>query len=82
MGAALVDRRVYLPKFWTNDRTRCEQAGVPNDVAFAIHSQLADDMIITAVDAQAPVLHARRAALLPVRDPGQRTSTWTFRLVR
>lgn len=78
----LIDRRFYLPRSWTDDRTRCEQAGVPDDVAFAIHSQSADHMINAAVDAQAPVLHARCAAFLPVRDPGQRTSTWSFRLVR
>lgn len=28
-GHSLIDRRVYLPKSWTDDRDRCAQAGVP-----------------------------------------------------
>ena len=53
-GHTLIDRRVYLPKSWTGDRDRCEQAGVPDDVAFAIRSELADDMITAAVAALVP----------------------------
>ncbi|MFD1365758.1 IS701 family transposase [Actinoplanes sichuanensis] len=53
-GHALIDRRVYLPKSWTDDRSRCEQAGVPDDVVFATRSELADDMITAAVNALVP----------------------------
>lgn len=53
-GHALIDRRVYLPKSWTDDRRRCEQAGVPDDVVFATRSELADDMITAAVKALVP----------------------------
>ncbi|MDG4805130.1 IS701 family transposase, partial [Micromonospora sp. WMMD980] len=53
-GHTLIDRRVYLPKSWTDDRQRCEQAGVPDDVAFATRSELADDMITAAVQALVP----------------------------
>jgi SRSO17 transposase len=53
-GHTLIDRRVYLPKSWTGDRDRCEQAGVPDDVAFATRSELADDMITAAVAALVP----------------------------
>ncbi|MGC4750710.1 IS701 family transposase [Micromonospora sp. DT201] len=53
-GHTLIDRRVYLPKSWTDDRQRCEQAGVPDDVAFATRSELADDMITAAVKALVP----------------------------
>jgi len=53
-GHTLIDRRVYLPKSWTDDRDRCEQAGVPDDVVFATRSELADDMITAAVKASVP----------------------------
>ena len=29
-GRALVDRELYLPKSWTDDRDRCREAGVPD----------------------------------------------------
>ena len=48
-GHTLIDRRVCLPKSWTDDRQRCQQAGVPNDAAYATTSALADDMITAAV---------------------------------
>lgn len=53
-GHTLVDRRVYLPVSWTDDRDRCRAAGVPDDVGFATRSQLATDMITAAVQAGAP----------------------------
>lgn len=53
-GHTLIDRRVYLPKSWTEDPGRCEQAGVPDDIVFATRSELADDMITAAVKALVP----------------------------
>jgi SRSO17 transposase len=53
-GHTLIDRRVYLPKSWTDDRDRCEQAGIPDDVVFATRSELADHMITAAVKALVP----------------------------
>jgi SRSO17 transposase len=53
-GHTLIDRRVYLPESWTSDRERCAQAGVPDDIAFATRSQLAEDMISAAVAARVP----------------------------
>ena len=53
-GHTLIDRRVYLPESWTSDRERCEQAGVPDDIAFATRSQLAEAMITAAVAAHIP----------------------------
>ena len=32
-GHALVDRRLYLPRAWTDDRARCRQAGVPDTIS-------------------------------------------------
>ncbi len=40
-GRALIDRRVYLPRSWASDRSRCTAAGVPADVEFATKPELA-----------------------------------------
>ncbi|MDB5324994.1 MAG: hypothetical protein JWM57_563 [Phycisphaerales bacterium] len=40
-GRALIDRALYLPAAWCEDRARCDEAGVPDDVAFATKPQLA-----------------------------------------
>jgi SRSO17 transposase len=40
-GRALVDRELYLPKSWTDDRDRCRDAAVPDDVQFATKPELA-----------------------------------------
>ena len=53
-GHTLIDRRVYLPVSWTDDRDRCQDAGVPEQVGFATRSQLATDMITAAVRAGVP----------------------------
>ncbi|MFI6333278.1 IS701 family transposase [Micromonospora chersina] len=50
-GHTLIDRRVYLPVSWTEDRDRCQAAGVPDGVEFATKTELAADMITAAVDA-------------------------------
>jgi SRSO17 transposase len=34
-GRALVDRELYLPTGWTEDRVRCAGAGIPDEVGFA-----------------------------------------------
>ncbi|MFF7928423.1 IS701 family transposase [Streptomyces mirabilis] len=34
-GHAFIDRHLYLPEEWTNDRRRCREAGVPDEIAFA-----------------------------------------------
>lgn len=44
-GHALMDRALYLPKEWTDDRPRCRAAGVPDEVGFATKPQLAERMI-------------------------------------
>lgn len=38
--AHLVDRELYLPQAWTDDRGRCTQAGVPAEVGFATNPEL------------------------------------------
>lgn len=44
-GHALIDRALYLPKEWADDRPRCRAAGVPDEVGFATKPQLAERMI-------------------------------------
>ena len=53
-GHTLIDRRVYLPVSWTDDRDRCQAAGVPDEVGFATRGELAADMITAAVQAEVP----------------------------
>jgi SRSO17 transposase len=44
-GRALIDRELYLPRSWTDDRQRCEQAGIGQQVQFATKPQLARRML-------------------------------------
>jgi SRSO17 transposase len=53
-GRALVDRELYLPKSWTDDRDRCREAGVPDDVQFSSKPELARLMLGRALDAGVP----------------------------
>lgn len=41
----LADRELYVPKSWTGDRDRCEQAGIGEDIEFATKPELAKAMI-------------------------------------
>jgi SRSO17 transposase len=51
---ALIDRELYLPEGWTNDRDRCRKAGIGDDVQFATKPELARKMIERAVKAGIP----------------------------
>lgn len=44
-GQTLLDRELYLPKEWTEDRERCRQAGIPDGRAFATKPALARQML-------------------------------------
>ena len=44
-GRALIDRALYLPKSWCEDRDRCGEAGVPDEVKFATKPRLAQQML-------------------------------------
>jgi len=48
-GHAFIDRALYLPKSWTDDRARLKAAYVPNDTGFATKPRLAVRMIERAV---------------------------------
>jgi SRSO17 transposase len=53
-GHALIDRALYLPRSWTDDRDRCAAAGIPDDVEFATKPALATRMVTAAVNAGVP----------------------------
>ena len=51
-GHALIDRALYLPESWCNDKARCAEAGVPDEIEFATKPALAMKMIGHALDAK------------------------------
>src|SRR6187397_514140 len=53
-GHAFIDRALYLPKTWTDDRMRRTAAHVPEEIAFATKPQLARGMIARAIRAGVP----------------------------
>jgi SRSO17 transposase len=50
-GHAQIDRALYLPRSWTDDKDRCAAAGVPDTTVFATKPALATAMITQAVAA-------------------------------
>jgi SRSO17 transposase len=54
LGQALLDRELYLPVEWTNDRERCRQAGIPEARGFATKPRLAQQMLARAFTAGVP----------------------------
>jgi SRSO17 transposase len=50
-GHTLLDRELYLPKAWTDDRERCRRAGVPDERVFATKPRLARQMLERTFDA-------------------------------
>lgn len=53
-GRALLDRALYLPKSWTDDRARCAKAGVPETVSFKTKPDLGRTMVERALDEGVP----------------------------
>jgi SRSO17 transposase len=53
-GRVLLDRELYLPKEWAQDKVRRQVAKVPKEVDFATKPQLARRMIERSVAAQMP----------------------------
>ncbi|MET9729078.1 IS701 family transposase [Streptomyces zaomyceticus] len=54
-GRALVDRELYLPKSWTEDRERCRIARVPDEREFATKGELARHMVLRALASPLPI---------------------------
>lgn len=44
-GRTLIDRRLYLPTSWTDDRERCRQAGIDDTVGFDTKVVMAKKMV-------------------------------------
>ena len=53
-GHAFIDRALYLPKAWTDDRTRMTKAHVPEAIGFATKPALALTMIERAIASDVP----------------------------
>jgi SRSO17 transposase len=53
-GRAFIDRELYLPQSWVDDRARCRAARVPVEVGFQTKPQLARVMLERALDAGVP----------------------------
>ena len=55
LGHTLLDRELYLPRHWLEDRARCEKAGIPETVSFQTKCELARAMMERVHQAQIPV---------------------------
>lgn len=53
-GMAFLDRALYLPRCWTNERGRCAKAGIPAHVRFATKGALAQRLLARAFAAWVP----------------------------
>lgn len=53
-GRTLIDRRLYLPTSWTDDRERCRQAGITDEIAFATKVVMAKAMVRRAIADRIP----------------------------
>ena len=53
-GRALLDRELYLPQAWAQDRERRREAGVPEEAVFRTKPQLAQLMLWRALEAGVP----------------------------
>ena len=62
-GRALLDRALYLPKEWADDRPRCRAAGVPDAAGFATKLELARRMVERAAAAGVPARWAAADAV-------------------
>ena len=54
-GHTLIDRELYLPLRWIEDRERCQQAGIPETVRFQTKCELARQMMERLHHAHIPI---------------------------
>jgi SRSO17 transposase len=50
-GSLPLDYRLYLPREWTDERARCEKAGVPEEIEFRSKGEIAREQIEAALAA-------------------------------
>ena len=55
LGHTLLDRELYLPRHWLEDRPRCQEAGIPETVRFQTKCELARQMMERLHQAQVPI---------------------------
>lgn len=53
-GYTVLDRELYLPREWVEDKERCREAGVPEGTGFRTKPEMALDMIKAAYDTDVP----------------------------
>ncbi len=53
-GHALIDRELYLPQSWAQDRDRCRAAGIPEEAGFTTKPRQVQVMIGRAIAAGVP----------------------------
>ncbi|MFB7025727.1 IS701 family transposase, partial [Streptomyces sp. NPDC056295] len=53
-GRTLIDRRLYLPASWTDDRERCRRAGIDDTVVFETKVAMARAMVRRAIEEKIP----------------------------
>ena len=53
-GYTVIDRELYMPKEWTEEKERCSKAGVPADIPFRTKPEMALSMLRTAHEAGVP----------------------------
>lgn len=90
-GYTLIDRELYLPQSWIDDRDRCCEAGIAEEVGFAIKPVLAKRMLERAFTAGIPArwvagdeVYGKDAALrqwLESRHQAYVLTTWSKALV-
>ncbi len=54
-GHTLIDRALYLPQEWTENPARCQEAGIPDHIAFRTKPELAIQMLARLHQARVPV---------------------------
>jgi SRSO17 transposase len=55
VGHTLLDRELYLPRQWLEDRSRSQEAGIPETVRFQTKCELARRMMERLHDAEIPI---------------------------
>ncbi|CAN5160302.1 IS701 family transposase [soil metagenome] len=70
-GRTFLDRGLYLPAVWANDAERRQEAGVPEEVAFATKPELAQQLLERALGSGVPARWVRADELYG-NDPALR----------
>lgn len=50
LGHTLIDRRLYLPRSWTEDHNKRKKGAIPEEIEFATKPQLAQQMLSSAIN--------------------------------